>query len=48
MELRALRDLLGTLSLQLSDMQFESDPVARADAISQSEQLLKSCQSRVS
>lgn len=47
MELRTLRDLLGVLSLQLSDMQFESDPAARTAAITQTRELLKSCQSQV-
>ncbi len=42
-ELRALRDLLGMLSLQLTDIQFESDPTLRVQAISQTDQLLKAC-----
>ena len=45
MELRALRDLLITLSLQLTDIQFESDPALRAQAIARTDQLLKACQS---
>jgi hypothetical protein len=47
MELRSLRDLLVTLSLQLTDIQFESDPTLRAEAILRTDQLLKACQSHI-
>lgn len=42
-ELRALRDLLVKLSLQLTDIQFESDASLRAHAISDADQLLMAC-----
>ena len=43
MELRALRDLLVTLSLQLTDIQFDSDAGLRAQATSDADQLLMAC-----
>jgi hypothetical protein len=46
-ELHSLRDLLVTLSLQLTDMQFESDPGMRTEAISQTDQLLRACQAHL-
>lgn len=46
-ELRELRDLLGTLSMHLSDIQFESDPDLKAWATAHTDRLLKSCQTRV-
>jgi hypothetical protein len=44
-ELHALRDLLVTLSLQLTDMQFELDLERKAQALSITDQLLKNCRS---
>jgi hypothetical protein len=44
-ELRVLRDLLVELSLQLTDIQFESDAALRAQATARTDQLLKDCQS---
>ena len=46
MELDALRDLLVTLSLALTDIQFESDTALRSAAISQTDQLLQACRTR--
>jgi len=46
MELYGLRDLLVTLSLVLTDIQFESDPALRAAAIAQTDQLLQACRTR--
>ena len=43
-ELDSLRDLLVTLSLQLTDIQFEADTELRAGAKWQTDQLLKACQ----
>lgn len=47
LELRTLRDLLITLSLQLTDIQFESDLALRAQAIARTDQLLKACQAHL-
>ena len=47
MELNGLRDLLVTLSLQLTDIQFEADPALRAQAVARTDELLKACQSKL-